>query len=66
MVKIGKDEDERNYVRFKNAHKAMKTMFEYTMKKRAKDILLIFLEDINKIQNCMIKMRVFNLDVQSI
>ena len=41
-------------------------MTKFTVKKRAQNILLLFLEDINKIQNCKVKMRVFNLNVQAI
>ena len=41
-------------------------MTRFTVKKRAQNILLLFLEDINKIQNCKVKMRVFNLNVQAI
>ena len=44
----------------------MNGMTRFTVKKRAQNILLLFLEDINKIQNCKVKMRVFNLNVQAI
>ena len=66
LSKFGEDEYERDHNRLKKNFRAMHGMTSQMIKKRAQNIVLLFLEDINKIQNCMIKMRVFNLDVQAI